>query len=65
MTNNPYKEKLVVALKKAGQNLVDNAETLIPDVQAIRGIDISIEIADGYVISSECPEVEVTTRYFA
>lgn len=63
--NNPYKEQLSEAIKKAGQNLVDHADTLVPDVDYIRGIDISVEIADSDCISSNYPEVTVTTRYFA
>lgn len=63
--NNPYKEKLSEAIKKVGQNLVDNADTLVPDVDYIRGVDISVEIADSDCMSSNYPEVTVTTRYLA
>ena len=63
--NNPYKEKLSEAIKKAGQNLVDYAGTLVPDVDYIRGIDISVEISDSDCMSSAYPEVTVTTRYLA
>lgn len=63
--NKPYKEQLSEAIKKAGQNLVDHADTLVPDVSYIKSIDISIEIADSDCMNFGYPEVTVTTRYLA
>lgn len=63
--NNPYKEALSEAIKKVGKNLLDNADTLVPDVDNIRCIDISIEVDDTGYARFEYPEVTVTTRYLA
>lgn len=56
-----YREMAVEALKLAGQELIDRAESLIPTAERIKNVDIWIRIPSLTDDTLDLPEIEVNT----
>ncbi len=57
-----FREKLIKQVQQIGQDLIDKAETYVPDVNYIRRLDIDIQFdsEDGISI----PEISIQTTCF-
>lgn len=64
VTTMSYRDKAIAVCKMAGQELIDRAEELIVNTEAIKNIDIWINIPSETDDPMVVPEIQVTTSVY-
>lgn len=64
MPKNNYRDEAIDILKIVGQELIENAEAYIPNVKAVKNIDVWIRIPSRSDEIYDIPKIEVSTTLY-